>query len=145
MLPPAPRSSGLTWVRNGGGQEVGFSACLTCFCGCERGLTVTVESRANIRKMLSISATLLSLLCSWGKEKPLTISRAAHVGNWFLHNFEGNWRCSASCQRRRILEKTQTLSPLLLLCKSLHLLPLKQNSRKASIGSSFSLGIQKTD
>lgn len=36
-------------------------------------------------------------------------------------------------------------SPSLLVCKSMHFLPLKHNSRKAGIGSSFPLGIQETD
>lgn len=133
---------------NSSGQEVGFSALLAHF-HCEGGLTVMVESRVNIREMLPILATSLSLLCSPGWEKPLTISRAAHVGNWFLHNFEENWKCSASCQRAHqedeSRKKPKPTSPSLLLCKSMHLLHLKQNSRKAGIFSSFPLGIQETD
>lgn len=58
----------------------------------------------------------LPLLCSPGWEKPLSISRAACVGRWFLHNFEGDRRLLSllpkGTLRRWISEKTQTHQPL---------------------------------
>lgn len=79
-----------------------------------------------------------SLFCAHqGEKKPLATSRAACVGSWFLHNFEGDWRCSASCQRAHQEDESQKkpkpTSPLLLVCKPVHLLPLRESSRKAGI------------
>lgn len=147
--PPRAKKLRNNWMRNGGGQEAGVSACLTHFCGCGEAWLWWWNLGQISERCCSSLQLSLPLLCSPGQEKPLTTSRAAHVSNWFLHNFEGDWRCSASCQRAHWEDESQKkpepTSPLLLVWKSWCLLPLKQNSRKAGIGSSFPLGIQETD
>lgn len=96
------------WARGG------LSACLTQFHGCEGGLIVIVESRANIRKMLPISATFPpSLFCAHQGKKNFWPSPEQLILTQFWGRLKMFSLLPKGTLRRWISEKAWTHQPLI--------------------------------
>lgn len=105
--------------------------------GCGGCLIVMVESRASIRKMLSPSAALppSSVLTRvrknlWPPPEQLVSAADSYI---ILREIEGVQPLAKGHTKKMNQKKPKHTSPLLLVCKPVHLLPLRESSRKAGI------------